>query len=194
MELVKTTYKSEDCIFLLKDLSKYSLELPTNIREMQMQGKGHYSESLPEEKSVDEKYKNYYFQLLNETKMELASYIRTLAHEILKNKQRPFVLVSLARGGTPIGALLARYYRLILGMEVPHYSISIIRGKGLDLEAVRYIFDKHPTGTIQFIDGWTGKGAITKELIKSCLKFEQNFDLRILQPDIMLFSLDIHYL
>jgi len=183
MNLVKTTYKKEDCIFLLKDLSEYDLELPINIREKQMQGNGHYSESLPEEKSVDENYKNYYFQLLNETKLQLATYIQTLAHEILKNKKQPFVLVSLARGGTPIGALLARYFRMMLNLEIPHYSISIIRSRGLDLEAIRYIIANHPTSTIQFVDGWTGKGAITKELINSCEQLKNQFNIS-LKPDL----------
>lgn len=173
MKLVKSTYNKEDCIFLLKDLSNYSLELPTSVREKQMQSKGHYSESLPEERPVDNEYKKVYKELLNETKMQLASYIKLLAHKIINDHDNPFVLVSLARGGTPIGALLARYCRTILKKEVPHYSISIIRGRGLDLEAVHYIKQKYPTSAIQFIDGWTGKGAITKELEVSCKRYEQ---------------------
>ena len=30
--------------------------------------------------------------------------------------------------------------------------------------AIDYIFEHHPGAKIQFVDGWTGKGAITKEL------------------------------
>lgn len=173
MKLVNSTYKKEDCIFLLKDLSEFTLELPTNIREQQIQQQGHYSESLPEEKPVNEAYRKIYYELLNETKEQLASYIKLLAHQLVSINGKDLVLVSLARGGTPIGALLARYYRKFLQLEVPHYSISIIRGKGLDLEAIHYIKQTHPTGIIQFIDGWTGKGAITKELEASCKRYEE---------------------
>ena len=52
-------------------------------------------------------------------------------------------------------------------MEIPHYSISIIRDKGIDSNALKYILSEHREANIQFVDGWTGKGSITKELNKS---------------------------
>jgi len=87
------------------------------------------------------------------------------------------VLVSLARAGTPAGVLIKKYIRRFYGLDVPHYSISIIRDKGIDQNALIYILQRHPGCEIQFIDGWTGKGAITNELIKALLDFEQEFGM-----------------
>lgn len=84
------------------------------------------------------------------------------------------VLVSLARAGTPIGILIKRYIKMRYNVGVPHYTISILRGRGIDETAIRYIFSEHPLAAIQFIDGWTGKGAITKELQQSCELFNAN--------------------
>lgn len=49
-------------------------------------------------------------------------------------------------------------------MEVDHYAISIIRGKGIDKNAVNYILERKPSASIQFVDGWVGKGAILSQL------------------------------
>jgi hypothetical protein len=76
------------------------------------------------------------------------------------------VIVSLARAGTPIGVLLTRMLRH-LGFNATHYSISIIRGRGVDLEALRHIAARHDPADAVFVDGWTGKGAITGELRRS---------------------------
>ena len=51
---------------------------------------------------------------------------------------------------------------------LPHYSVSIIRDRGIDENALHYIYRTHPEGKIQFVDGWTGKGAISIELTKAC--------------------------
>ena len=49
--------------------------------------------------------------------------------------------------------------------EKPRAAIvSIIRGRGIDHNAMRYILARHAPGDIQFVDGWTGKGAITRQL------------------------------
>ncbi len=49
-----------------------------------------------------------------------------------------------------------------------HYGISIIRDRGIiDNEALSWIEQRHGTEGIVFVDGWTGKGAITNELIRS---------------------------
>ena len=81
------------------------------------------------------------------------------------------MLVSLARAGTPIGVLIKRYLSFKYQVQVPHYSISIIRGRGIDETAIDYIFENHPQAKVQFIDGWTGKGAITYELDEACKKY-----------------------
>jgi hypothetical protein len=42
---------------------------------------------------------------------------------------------------------------------------------------------QHPDCVIQFVDGWTGKGAITTELIAACAKFNQKYSA-LLEPDL----------
>ena len=51
--------------------------------------------------------------------------------------------------------------------DVKHYTISIIRGRGIDRNAMEYILSRHQPEQIQFVDGWTGKGAIQNELNKA---------------------------
>lgn len=58
---------------------------------------------------------------------------------------------------------------------MPHYSISIIRDRGIDENAIKHILKSHPGREIQFVDGWTGKGAISIELTKACRKFHEAY-------------------
>jgi hypothetical protein len=74
------------------------------------------------------------------------------------------VLVSLARAGTPVGVLLRRWFLASRGVAVPHYTVSIIRGRGIDEVAVAHVLARHPAGAVRFVDGWTGKGAIQRQL------------------------------
>lgn len=90
--------------------------------------------------------------------------MRTVAEAIWAEKGRRAVLVSLARAGTPAGVLIKRYIRRKYGVSLPHYSISIIVGKGIDRRAMEYILARHSAEGIQFIDGWTGKGTIARTL------------------------------
>jgi hypothetical protein len=75
-------------------------------------------------------------------------------------------VVSLARAGTPIGALLTRALTEQLGVAARHYSISIIRDRGIDSNALRYLLRvaKRRAAGLLFVDGWTAKGVITQEL------------------------------
>lgn len=75
------------------------------------------------------------------------------------------MIISLARAGTPIGILIKRYLMQKYDVVVAHYSISIIRGRGIDHNAMEYILRHHNARDIQFVDGWTGKGAIQRQLM-----------------------------
>jgi hypothetical protein len=88
------------------------------------------------------------------------------------------VLVSLARAGTPVGVLMRRWARHAHGVELPHYAISIVRGRGIDTTALRWLAAHHDPADIVFVDGWTGKGAITRELAEA-VKPYGGFDPRI---------------
>jgi hypothetical protein len=95
---------------------------------------------------------------------ETADAAATVSEKIYAEKGGGAVLVSLARAGTPAGGLIKRYLRRKYGADAPHYTISIVRGRGIDKAAMRYILERHPASSIQFVDGWTGKGAILSEL------------------------------
>ena len=76
------------------------------------------------------------------------------------------MLVSLVRAGVPMAVSLLKALQR-LGEDVVHYGISIIRDRGLDFKALEIIEKQHGTEGICFVDGWTGKGAISNELKQS---------------------------
>ena len=119
---------------------------------------------LPIEYVPTEEYMASFFSAMERYGKMTAEAVAKLAEKILREKGRDACLVSLARAGTAIGVLLVRYIRKKYGFEVAHYSISIIRGRGIDQNAMRFILRHHSPQSIQFIDGWTGKGAITRQL------------------------------
>lgn len=53
-----------------------------------------------------------------------------------------------------------------------HYSISIIRGRGIDGNAMKYLLCHHAAKDLLFVDGWIGKGAILKELEKALVAYK----------------------
>jgi hypothetical protein len=83
---------------------------------------------------------------------------------VLDTRGPGVVLASLARAGTPSGVVLRRWGRVAHGTDLPHYSVSIVRGRGIDTLALAYLAHHHDPAVVQFVDGWTGKGAITREL------------------------------
>lgn len=161
------SYSPKDVVFLLKDLSEVSLERPTEDREEAIQGGTHYSEMLPVEYRPTPEYLKLFHETLDATARDVALAAGIVSERLKARHGTDFVLASLARAGTPIGILIKRYFRQVYGAELPHYSISIIRGKGIDENAVLYMLRQHPDRRIQFVDGWTGKGAIRKVLEKA---------------------------
>lgn len=95
----------------------------------------------------------------------VAGLIAALTTHLLTAVPRP-VLVSLARAGTPVGCAMTRFARR-RGRPLPHHTLSIIRGSGIDREALRRIMQAHPGATLVFVDGWTGKGSIAGTLSAS---------------------------
>jgi hypothetical protein len=173
------SYKKEDVCFLLKDLSHIQLEDSTENREKEVQSGRHYSESLPIEYQPPKEYIDLFWQTLEEYKEKVALSIGIVAEQIYQLRGRKTVLVSLARAGTPVGILIKRYIEGKFHISVPHYSISIIRDKGIDENALNYILRNHPGFHIQFVDGWTGKGAISIELTKACQTFKNKFGIEL---------------
>ncbi|MCM3704869.1 MULTISPECIES: cysteine protease StiP family protein [Cytobacillus] len=169
------SYSKDDVVFLLKDLSGYSLEGTVEQREKNIQSGQHYSETLPIEYQPPEQYLTLFWQTLDEYKRKTALSAGAVSEQIWMQKGRNTVLVSLARAGTPVGILIKRYLFEVYGVNLPHYSISIIRDRGIDENAIKHILKSHPGCEIQFVDGWTGKGAISIELTKACRKFHDAY-------------------
>lgn len=174
-----STYKKDDVIFLLKDISDMIVEEDNMTREKKIQSGTHYSEMIPIEYQVSDEYLNLYRTKLKENKEKLAFAIGVMSEKILKIHDKNPILVSLARAGTPIGILAKRYIKQRYNLDLPHYTISIIRDRGIDINAIKYIINKHKDSSkIQFIDGWTGKGTIANELKKACDELEGIFNMK----------------
>ena len=118
---------------------------------------------IGEEALPDSDYMDLFHAAFNANAKRLAVDLSRLASALAFRHPAGMVLASLARAGTPPGVIL---HRLLAdrGAHSPHYSISIIRDRGVDTAAIDHIRDKHPTLPIVFIDGWTGKGTMAREL------------------------------
>lgn len=169
---MRSSYTEEDVIILLKDITGIVKPQPTQEREKLIQSGKHYSEMLPIEYVPSPEYMEAYREALKHYSGSTAEAVALLAEKIIKRRGKEVVLVSLARAGIPIGILVKRYLKQKYQVEVPHYAISIIRGRGIDDNAMRYILDRHPAQSLLFVDGWIGKGAILGELEKSVKAYE----------------------
>ncbi|MFE7530670.1 phosphoribosyltransferase [Kitasatospora sp. NPDC057542] len=160
-----SSYPAEEVAWLLKDLSGVVLEAPTEEREEAVQNGGaHYAESLPVEYQPSPEYQELFHQALRGSAGRIALAVGTVAETLLRERGPGLVLASLARAGTPVGILVRRWLSFAHGLSVPHYAVSIVRGRGIDPVALRYLAAHHRAGDVVFVDGWTGKGAITREL------------------------------
>ncbi|MBX6767738.1 MAG: ATP/GTP-binding protein, partial [Actinomadura rubrobrunea] len=159
------SYPAEDVAWLLKDLSGVPLEAPAEEREAAIQaGRAHYAESLPVEYRPGPEYLRLFHRALEESAERVAHAVGLVTELVLAARGPDAVLVSLARAGTPVGILMRRWARYAHGLDLPHYAISIVRGRGIDTVALRHLAERHDPARIMFVDGWTGKGAIRREL------------------------------
>nr|WSW46024.1 phosphoribosyltransferase [Streptomyces sp. NBC_01001] len=160
-----SSYAAEDCGWLLQDLSNVALEAPTEEREEAIQAGGaHYAESLPVEYQPSPQYQELYRSALAASAARMARAVGTVTETVLAERSPSPVLVSLARAGTPVGVLMRRWAQARHGLDLPHYAVSIVRGRGIDPNALRWLAAHHDPADVVFVDGWTGKGAITREL------------------------------
>jgi hypothetical protein len=159
------SYAADEVGWLLTDLSGVDLEAPTEEREEAIQSGGaHYAESLPVEYQPSSGYQLLFDQALAESAPRLAQAVGVVTELVLAERGPAPVLVSLARAGTPVGILIRRWARFAHGADLPHYAASIVRGRGIDTLALRYLAAHHDPASVVFVDGWTGKGAIAREL------------------------------
>ncbi|OBK27422.1 ATP/GTP-binding protein [Mycobacterium asiaticum] len=159
------SYAPDEVSWLLTDLSAVRLEADTVEREREIQsGRAHYAESLPIEYQPDSAYRDLFSTVLAGSARRLAVAVGVVTELVLAERGHDVVFVSLARAGTPIGILMRRWVRHHHRKTLPHYAISIVRDRGIDTVALDYLVGQHDPTTVVFIDGWTGKGAITREL------------------------------
>ncbi len=173
------SYSKADVIFLLKDISHLIVEQDNEFRENAIQSGIHYSEMLPIEYTPSKEYMDIFYSTLQQSKIKIATLVSILSEKIIEARGKNIVLVSLARAGTPIGILIKKYIQFKYNILLPHYSISIIRDKGIDKNALNYILKNHPETKIQFIDGWTGKGVIQHTLTKACKEYYEEFNITL---------------
>ncbi|MFI9765898.1 phosphoribosyltransferase [Streptomyces sp. NPDC052415] len=180
-----SSYAPEDVGWLLQDLSDVTLEAPTEEREEAIQSGGaHYAESLPVEYQPTEQYQQLFHTALEESGTRLAQAVGAVTEIVLAERSPRPVLVSLARAGTPVGVLMRRWAQHRHGLDLPHYAVSIVRGRGIDANALRWLAAHHDPRDVVFVDGWTGKGAITRELAAAIAEFEATEGITGFDPEI----------
>lgn len=170
---MQTSLNDVDCRLLLKDITNCITPMLPEEREPLIHNGVHYCELLPAEYEPSEEYIRLYKAGLAAWSRATAEAVRAVAEKIYLNKGRDVAIVSLARAGTPVGVLVKRYLKRFYGFDAAHYSVSIIRGRGIDQNALRYILARHSSKNIQFIDGWTGKGAIIGQLTRALEDFPE---------------------
>ncbi len=159
------SYLREDVTFLLKVIDLPPLDIAEKERLIQS-GQRHYSEMISWEAPPSSAYLALFHEAFQENRGRLAEDLLRLARAVDAGRRGDVTIVSLARAGTPIGVLLARILRRHFHREAAHYSVSIIRDRGIDEVALRHILeeDGRSPESVVFVDGWTGKGVIAREL------------------------------
>jgi hypothetical protein len=164
------SYNSDDVILLLKKVDL----TPTDVAEKErliQSGQVHYSAMISEERRPDARYMDLFNQAWERGNDRIAADICSLAKKIIEDISTgslptEITLCSLVRAGLPYGVLLQREL-VAQGVDSVHFGISIIRDKGLDANAMRKVTAMRPAEGVIFVDGWTGKGAISGELTRS---------------------------
>lgn len=161
------SYLQEDVNLLLEALTEQQLEKlykKTENKERLIQtGQAHYSEMLSREYPPEQEYEKIYRSAMARHGRRVASDISVLARKLDEIIEGPISLCSLVRAGLPVGVLLQRALK-IRGRDVRHYGISIVRDRGIDAVAIDKVLSERPAQGVVFVDGWTGKGAISTEL------------------------------
>lgn len=157
------SYPTQDVEFLLKPADIAAIDVEQ--KEQMIQSGVHYSEMLSPEEIPGAAYMACYHDAMARNAGRLKGHIETLCDKIASEAEAP-TIISLARAGTPIGVLMQREL-VRRGLDSRHYSMSIIRGRGLDQNALDVIKAERNPSQAYFVDGWTGKGAIGRELSES---------------------------
>lgn len=168
------SYRQDDVTFLLKRLPPLPPFDVAQKEKLIQSGLRHYSEMLTPETLPSQRYLEVFQSAFETNKPQMARDCLTLAALVSARRSGPITLVSLVRAGTPVGVILTHLLRQVLGREVVHYSISIVRDRGIDEVALGHILKEgHAPESIIFIDGWTGKGVISRALTQAIENFNR---------------------
>ncbi len=171
MSVFSGSYQADEVEFLLTPTTIE--DTPIELKEHLIQtGQKHYSELLTLETLPEPDYITLFHKAMTLNQDQVAEHLLSLAQQIVTTRPNGITLVSLARAGTPIGVLLKHILRIYSNINVPHYSISILRDVGLDPVALDYILQRHAPESLVFVDGWTGKGIIAEQLADSLAEFK----------------------
>lgn len=168
----KSSYESSDVKLLLEPID---LEpMPVEMRERAIAAGRHYSEMIGTEDAPSlgrlRIFRDAFAangRLLAAALLALACRLRDSARQdaCRTGSDGQLVIASIARAGTPVGAILGRWLReRHPELATVHYSLSVIRDRGIDEAALSMVLGSHPASSIRFVDGWTGKGTIAREL------------------------------
>ncbi|MET3133855.1 hypothetical protein AAKU55_004145 [Oxalobacteraceae bacterium GrIS 1.11] len=161
------SYRPGDVSFLLKPMAIEAIPDLAEKERLIQSGRRHYSEMLSPESLPSAAYLALFRAAFAANRRQMARDCLRLAALIAARRDGhgPIALVSLARAGTPVGVILGHLLRRVFGRDCSHYSVSIIRDRGIDAVALRHILALgHAPETLVFVDGWTGKGVIAREL------------------------------
>lgn len=168
------SYRPKDIVFLLNVDQIKPIDVQEKERLIQS-GKAHYSQMISAESVPSDQHLKHYNEALNIGSERMANDIQKLGNTLINRfKDEPVILVSLVRAGVPVGVLLKHHISQF--QPCFHYGISIIRDRGIDHSALSAIIKEHGAKNIVFVDGWTGKGAISKELTATLKDYPELFD------------------
>lgn len=166
------SYREGEVNFLLTRLQAQEFTDVAAKERLIQSGRRHYSQMLSPESVPSARYLGVFEDACRANNARMAADCLRLAALVAAGRSGPITLVSLARAGTPVGVVLARLLRQVFGREATHYSVSIVRDRGIDAAALRHILaGGHAAESIVFVDGWTGKGVIARELALSVSAF-----------------------
>jgi hypothetical protein len=174
------SYRADDVRFLMKPIAlEPILDLAEKERLIQS-GRRHYSEMLSPESLPSDAYLKLFDAAFEANRERMARDCLRLAALVAARRAGPITLVSLARAGTPVGVIVGHLLRRVFERDCVHYSVSIIRDRGIDAVALRHILAAgHSAESVVFLDGWTGKGVIARELERAVAQFNTRHDVAI---------------
>ncbi|GGU47350.1 phosphoribosyltransferase domain-containing protein [Nocardioides albus] len=160
------SYERDDVAWLIKDLEADAAD----------------SSSGAAEDEQAEAHRALFDEALTASAQRVAYAVGLVTEQVLARRGQDAVLVSLMRAGTPIGVLMRRWAQRVHGLDLPHYAISIVRGRGIDQTALAYLAAHHDPARVVFVDGWTGTGAIARDLASSVEKANSTLDAHLASP------------